>query len=369
MTATSSFAGTRHVPIFVLRIINGGRQLRAWIRLFYGALVHALTGKTPKSAHLALVDLFIASAGRANDLAAWFLSRLHPPYRLPPAAGVLGALSEDVLRRIDATLERDGYVVFENCLSADFCERIVQHTLSAECQLMGDEMSASDAPVTYGRYDRRNPQAAKYLIPDDEATDIAEVQQLIADTSLIAVAQNYLKAKPIFSGISLWWSPALKDTPDAEAAQEFHWDMERIRWLRYFIYLTDVSAESGPHCFIAGTHRTGSIPRHLRDRGYTRHRDETILETYGKAAYREFIGRRGTIIAEDSRGFHKGALPKAGDRLLLAFELSSSTFGANKRHLIRNIRVPGFRDYARKYPRLYTNFDFAPGTLDSSGAR
>lgn len=369
MTATSSFAGSGRMPTFIRRIIDGGRRVRAWMRLLYGALVHALTGKTPKSAHLALVDLFIASAGRANDLAAWFLSRLYPPYRLPPANGVLGTLSEDALRTIEQKLERDGYVVFENCLSVEFCERIAQQTLSIECQLMGDEMSAPGLSVTYGRYDRRNPQAAKYLIPDNQTTDIAEVQALIADTSLIAVAQNYLKAKPIFSGISLWWSPSLKDTPDAEAAQEFHWDMERIRWLRYFIYLTDVSSDSGPHCFIAGSHRTGAIPKDLRERGYTRHRDETMLEIYGEGAYREFIGGRGTIIAEDSRGFHKGALPTQGDRLLLAFELSSSTFGANKRHLIRNIRHPQFRDYAKKYPRLYANFDFAPGALDGPGAR
>ena len=366
-TSFSSDRDLKQTPI--LRIIERGRHLRAWTRFLSGAVVHALTGKTPKSAHLALVDLFIASAGRANDLAARFLSRLYPPYRLPPVSGVLGALSEDALQTIQDKLERDGYVVFENCLSAEFCERIVQRTLEIDCQLMGDEMSAPSMSVTYGRYDRKNPRAAKYLIPDNDTTDISEVQQLIADTSLITVAQNYLKAKPIFSGISLWWSPSLKDTPDAEAAQEFHWDMERIRWLRYFIYLTDVSPDSGPHCFIAGTHRTGAIPKHLRDRGYTRHRDETMIETYGEGAYREFVGRRGTIIAEDSRGFHKGALPKAGDRLLLAFELSSSTFGANKRHLIRNIRVPQFRNYAKKCPRLYANFDFAAGTLDAPGAR
>jgi hypothetical protein len=365
MTAASSLPRTGRMPAVIRRTIDGGRYLRAWMRLLYGAALHALTGKTPKSAHLALVDLFIASAGRANDVAARFLSRLYPPYHLPPANGVLGALAEADLRMIEDRLERDGYVVFEKCLSVEFCERLVQHSLSIDCQLMGDEMTGSGATITFGRYDRQNPQAAKYLIPENDATDIAEVQELIADTSLIAVAQNYLKAKPIFSGISLWWSPSLKDTPDAEAAQEFHWDMERIRWLRYFIYLTDVSLDSGPHCFVEGTHRTGSIPKHLRDLGYTRHSDESMLETYGKAACREFVGGRGTIIAEDSRGFHKGALPKSGDRLLLAFELSSSTFGANKRHLIRNIRVPQFRDYAKKYPRLYANFDFAPGTLDA----
>jgi ectoine hydroxylase-related dioxygenase (phytanoyl-CoA dioxygenase family) len=280
---------------------------------------------------------------------------------LPSAAGVLGDLKPLDLKRIQQQLEKDGYYVFENCLSADFCERISRPTLSADCLILGDEVN-SDAPVR-GQYNREAPVAAKYLLTVDDTTDIPEVQELISDLSIIAVAQNYLKSKPIFSGISLWWSPAFKDTPDSQAAQQFHWDMERIKWIRFFIYLTDVTAESGPHCFIKGSHRTGAIPDKLLSLGYVRHSDETMRDTYGNDSYMEFLGQRGTIIVEDSRGFHKGMEPKKGDRLLLAFELSNTTFGANKRHLIRNIRAPGFGDVAKRYPRIYSNFDFAPGVL------
>jgi len=152
--------------------------------------------------------------------------------------------------------------------------------------------------------------------------------------------------------------PTFAGAPDNQAAQQFHWDMERIKWIRFFIYLTDVTADSGPHCFIKGSHRTGAIPDRLLKQGYVRQSDETMLEVYGKDAYMEFVGRRGTIIAEDSRGFHKGMEPKQGDRLLLAFELSNTTFGANKRHLIRNIHVPRFGEFAKRYPRVYSNFDF-----------
>lgn len=82
-----------------------------------------------------------------------------------------------------------------------------------------------------------------------------------------------------------------------------------------------------------------------------------MTEIYRWDAYTEFVGRRGTIIAEDSRGFHKDMEPKKGDRLPPAFELSNTTFGAN--NPIRNIRVPRFGEIARRYPRVYSNFDFA----------
>ena len=347
---------------FVNRMVEGGLLASEWVRFAYGALAHWATGRTPRRSHLALVNLFTASAGRTNDALARGLAVLHPPYRFAGSAGVLGNLGGADLERIQAQLESDGYCVFEGALPQDFCEGIVQRTLQAECLVLGDEMAAVPEKVR-ARYDRRTARAPKYLLTEDDTTDIPEVQQLLCDESLLQVAQNYLGAKPIFSGLSMWWSPPVKDQPDVEAAQLFHFDLERIRWLRYFIYLTDVDAGSGPHCFIKGSHRTGAIPAEVLREGYARQDDARILQIYGAEAYREFTGRRGTIIAEDSRGFHKGLMPKTNDRLLLAFELSSSTFGANKRHFIRNIHVPQFGAFARKYPRVYANFDFKEGLL------
>jgi hypothetical protein len=329
---------------------------RLWRELFRGAWIHARGGETPRSAHVALIDLFIASGGRANDVLAKAVAIVHPPYRLPSASGVLGNLDGDDLAKVQRQLETDGYYVFENCLSEDFCERLIRQTQLVDCMIMGDNISGGHIR---GHYERGGvPLAAKYLVTEDDTTDIPEVQELISDPSLITVAQNYLKSKPIFSGISLWWSPAFTGAADGQAAQQFHWDMERIKWIRFFIYLTDVTADSGPHCFIKGTHRSGAIPDRLLKLGYVRHSDETMVEAFGRESYKEFVGRQGTIIAEDSRGFHKGMEPRKGDRLLLAFELSNTTFGANKRHLIRNIHIPRFGEFARRYPRIYGNFDF-----------
>jgi len=347
---------------FLNRMIEGSLLVAEWARFAYGALVHWATGRTPRRSHLALVNLFTASAGRANDSLARILSLLHPPYRFAGSAGVLGKLGDADLARIQAQLESDGYCVFEGCLPAEFCERILQRSLQAECLVLGDEMATIPEKLR-ARYERGAAKAPKYLLTEDDTTDIPEVQALLCDESLLQVAQNYLGAKPIFTGLSLWWSPPVKDQPDAEAAQQFHFDLERIRWLRYFIYLTDVDAGSGPHCFIRGSHRSGGIPAEVLKEGYARQDDERILQIYGAEAYREFRGRRGTIVAEDSRGFHKGLLPRRADRLLLAFELSSSTFGANKRHLIRNIHVPRFAEFAKRYPRVYSNFDFGKGLL------
>jgi hypothetical protein len=346
-------------------VVERTRYSIAWIELLCGAAVHAIQGRTPRSSHQALVKLFMATGGRDHDRLARIVELLQPPYRLNGSSGVLGNLSQSDLVAIQSKLEAEGYCVFESCLSDEFCDGILQRSLEVECLVNGDEVAGRE-PI-FERFNRGGPPSAvQFGVQRDDTTDIPGVQQLLCDESLIAVAQNYLRAKPIFTGISLGWSTAFKETPDDNAAQEFHWDMERIKWLRYFIYLTDVTSDNGPHCFIRGTHRTGSIPKELYGAGYVRHSDEEIRRFYGRERHCEFVGKRGTIIAEDSRGLHKGAMPKKGDRLLLAFELSSSTFGANKRHLIRNIHVPKFGEFAKEYPRLYANFDLEPGLKNSS---
>src|SRR5437588_311666 len=122
-------------------LLERTRLIMEWAGLLYGALIHRITGRTPNRSHLALVNLFTMSKGRANDSLSWMLSILHPPYRLPRRPGVLGQLSDQDFARIQAQLEADGYYVFEECLSEDICERIIRQSLQAECLVLGDEMA------------------------------------------------------------------------------------------------------------------------------------------------------------------------------------------------------------------------------------
>lgn len=321
-----------------------------------GAACHTLTGRTPHIAHMALVRWFSRTGGWANDLLSALLSLLHGPYRIPEASRLLPAIGRGELDAVQASMERDGYCILPQKLPAEFCDRIARAMEGKDFAIRDD--SVPWQPERLIKYDRNAPVAHNYMLPNDDITDIPEVQDLISDPVLINVAQNYLKAVSIFSGMSLYYSAAVKDEPDMESAQAFHWDLERIRWIRFFIYLNDVDENNGPHCFIRGTHRTGGIPRQLLSRGYVRYTDEEVIAMCGKENYREFHATKGTILAEDSRGLHKGKVLKRGERVMLAFELSNSTFGASKRHRIRNIHVPRFGEYAQKYPRLYKNFDF-----------
>jgi hypothetical protein len=335
------------------------RSVRSWIEIAqigYGMWKNAKTGHTPKASHIALVSQFTRSGGRLNDRISRLISLVNRPYRVEEASSLIPLSENESFALIQEQMLRDGYYIFDNRLPEAFCDKIAADIENASFIVRDDAIEYDqDYRVNY---DRSNPIAPNYMLSADETTDVHGVQELVADPTLINVAQNYLRAKSIFTGISLYWSAKNKDVPDMKAAQAFHWDMERIRWIRFFICLTDVNEDNGPHCFIKGTHKTGGMPDSITSKGYVRHTDQDVIAMFGKEAYMEFTCKKGTIIAEDSRGLHKGKMLKSGERLMLAFELSNSTFGADKRHKIMNFKSTMFEKFKNKYPKLYANFDF-----------
>jgi hypothetical protein len=94
-----------------------------------------------------------------------------------------------------------------------------------------------------------------------------------------------------------------------------------------FIYLTDVSSDSGPHVFVKGSHRLRQEKaRQLLSRGYQRINDDDIAAVYGRDNVVEITGAKGTVLVVDTIGFHKGKAPTKGYRLLAQLEYANSPY-------------------------------------------
>jgi hypothetical protein len=328
--------------------------LSASARLAAGSLAFAATGRTPASAYQSMIRLFMLTGGRSNDLAARWVSLLHPPRPLAPANGVLGALGAGRLKTLDEKLRTDGYALFERALAEDLCDRLLQFALTQTCKVRPMD-AGSAVPAESVVYDRSRPRGIIYDFHPQALIHNPDIQRLMADASILALAQSYLGAKPVLDTVNLWWTTAFGAKPDSSAAQLWHFDMDRLRWVKFFIYLTDVTRESGPHCFVAGSQRTGGIPQNLRDLGYARITDDVVDKNYPRDAIKEFTAPRGSILVEDTRGLHKGKPVLRGDRLMLEFEFSNSLFGGTPVHEAHLQRFcdPAFETYVRSRPRLF----------------
>jgi len=72
----------------------------------------------------------------------------------------------------------------------------------------------------------------------------------------------------------------------------------------------------------------------------------------------EFLAPRGTVIAEDTRGLHKGRHVEEGDRLMLQLQFSNVLFGCSYRKSVvdKNDVIDELRFVIDRFPKLYMSY-------------
>jgi len=291
-----------------------------WPLLVAGVVVFRLTGRTPWPSYWSMRRLYCITQGRSNRLLTRMLAR---SARAPVSAATDGTLADMTARERDAAVERlrqDGFIVLGRRLDDEEIESLVEFARTTPAQLM----PAPPVGPVESRFDRERPLAIKYELPERRIIEHPVVQRLLADQSLRDLAGRYLGCEPVNDLVAMWWSTAFSREASSEVAQLYHFDMDRPQFLKIFIYLTDVTGETGPHCYIRGSHRSRADAL-WRD---GRHADTEILAHYATGDEVEITAPRGTMIAVDTSGFHKGKPLVHGHRLILQFEYTTALFGA-----------------------------------------
>jgi hypothetical protein len=212
----------------------------------------------------------------------------------------------------------NGFYVFNRVADTSITDAIRAYAERVPCVARG-----TAAPPSV--YPRSAPQVGRYDIDEVEALGCAEVQDFATDPALALIAQKYLGQPVIMDEVAFWWTTN-KRAEDANLnAQMFHQDRDRLSFLKFFMYLTDVTTDTGPHIYMRGSQKR--IPWALRSDG--RMTDDAVREAGLWDDVTELTGPAGTIMAVDTIGLHKGKTPVTADRLALENEFSTSLFGMN----------------------------------------
>lgn len=224
-----------------------------------------------------------------------------------------------------AQLNKDGYAILDTQVSPEIVAELAGYFATAPCTLTSDQtldMSPDDRVVV----DMENPLAEKYAVDTNAILAHATVRKMLLDRGLLEIAQKYLGSTPIVDIVTAWYSfPS--DSPSHQAAQLFHFDLDRVRWLKAFFLLTDQTIETGAHLYIPGTHRDGGISPELLAKGYTRLEDHEVDSYYPQSNWKSMVAPAGSILLEDTRGLHKGISLQRDHRLMLQFEYAQTLFG------------------------------------------
>jgi hypothetical protein len=290
-----------------------------------GMLYYPWRGEVGHGTWEGFLYLHCRTNGRSTEILRRVMRRLKPPPApIHPIASLLGTFDGGSLANIAEHIRRDGYYVFPQRLPQALCDEIIRSARAVEGWSRWKGKGYETVPV----FDPDHPVTPRYVLPEPKIWRIPAYQRLVADPLFLNLSQSYFGGVSTLKDISLWWSPVTGGEPDDDAAQLFHFDYEPIPiWLKFFVYLTDVRAETGPHVFVKGSHRLRQEKaRALLARGYVRISDKDIDETFGHENVIELTGLAGTVFVADTMGFHKGKLPESGHRVIAQIEYAMPLF-------------------------------------------
>ena len=173
-------------------------------------------------------------------------------------------------------------------------------------------------------FDPTAPCSNRYLFRLPQIATCSAAMELALDESVAGIARDYLRCEPIIDHVTMWWTAPGPRHMESAAAQRFHFDLDRSRFVKAFVYLTDVGSENGPHCYVRGSHT--HVPADIQHDG--RFDDALVARAFGEDAITTIEGPAGTVFFADTRGIHKGLPCRSGHRLIFQLEFACSLFGA-----------------------------------------
>jgi len=204
-------------------------------------------------------------------------------------------------------LRVDGLVELHDCFLATDLIRLKDTLMIRQC---------FDPWHTYsGKFLYSEAPANVNIAEIDSVETIPEALQIANNPTVLSIVSQYLRCKPTIEAIIAWWSFSRRVAP--EEAQFFHRDNPSVRFLKLFIYLSDVLETSGPHIFAQGSHRSDLFLQRKR------FSDHDIQSSILNDSLTSLTGPFGTAFLEDTYGIHKGMLPISSDRLI--FQVTYST--------------------------------------------
>jgi hypothetical protein len=164
----------------------------------------------------------------------------------------------------------------------------------------------------------------------EDVVQSPHVLDIANDPKLLSIAYNYFGAIPTIDYIGSWWS---FPTADLALTQSYHRDIDTLNSLKFFIYLTDVDLDSGPHIYVKGSHN--SQFKTSKDK---MHEDADIIKGHGDSNIISLEGSKGYTFIADTFGFHKGLPPIKNNRLVLQiiYTLKRTPFSPKKPFVNKN---------------------------------
>ena len=315
---------------------------------FYDLIFYKIFKKKNSSiSYKFLIFLFCLTGGVSNTILDLILSRS----RKNKQSEISTIVNIDA-DKAQESLYKLGFYYKENAILHQNIIEIKQYLKTLKGRYISDDYTSSSPEF----FEEKNPKAVKFIYDSNNLLECKKIQELVIDENLYKIVSSYFRKEPILDSVLAFWSVP-SEKVDSNAAQFWHFDLERTKWLKIFIYLTDCNENNGPHYFIQKSHLDNGINFQIRKKGYKRVDDDLISKLYKKEDVKCFTSPKSGLLIEDTRGLHKGKKVDQGSRLILQFQYSTNLFGAHTPKIAYpNNRSPFFEKYVNNNKFFFSNF-------------
>jgi hypothetical protein len=210
----------------------------------------------------------------------------------------------DGLGGVTDTLRRNGWAALPPMLSPEQVTEVLGFLKPRDLVAAdGRRFRADNAPA--------GASLASY--PLRTVLECPHIMQVMNRPDVLGVAEQYLGCQPTISGLRIDWSCPATGTG---YVQRFHRDYDDWKIVKLFVYLSDVDDTSGPHEFVATSHRHSGQLRAIP------YEQADLERTYGRERLVRVVGSRGTSFMVDTWGIHKGNVPMTRTRIMLQIQYS-----------------------------------------------
>ncbi|WP_416545144.1 phytanoyl-CoA dioxygenase family protein [Limnohabitans sp. DCL3] len=289
----------------------------------------------PREDYKLLRKNYIRYSGNLEEVISSEISKIFPPLFEKSSTGKSIFTGEDLseveYKAITDGLSTDGFAMFPRLIPEDFLS------------------------VLQEIFQRYKPESGRLLIEEQNLLRHKAVPDLLLDRAFLTIAERFLGTVPIID-FFVGMRTAENQEPNGHElirkldtdAMLFHFDKDRIKFLKIFIYLNDTDETNGAHELIPGSHKI--IPP--RDGRFS---DEEARALTGKES-KKIIGRAGTVFLVNTHTLHKGTPIKQGYRDVLQFEYVNSLAGAPVKPLPLSVFLPESKHMIELFPRMFMRY-------------
>ena len=189
-----------------------------------------------------------------------------------------------------------------------------------------------------------DPRAAKdYVVrllgPRPVFTPTSAWATVALDPGLVALARAYLPRPGYLEAYNVWYSYPTTAAPSH--SQLWHQDKDDEAIVKVFLYLSDVTPETGALTYIPGSavrHGQTYRPAASQDSiGAWRTSDDDMAACVPRSAWRDASGPAGTLLIADTTGWHKGGHVLRDERLVFT---CMYTMGKTRNYFADGRKIP-----------------------------